>query len=217
VSIAIGVFDLFTYATPGALYISLLAYVSDRFGWLDIISLAEGPSIVFLVALLVASYIMGQVTYSVGSYTDRLLPAARRWLAEPAVDRFLKERQGAALDRHFYRLDIQLLLAAVETSNREAAAEVSRLRAVGLMLRNSAPPLLIGSLIGIIEAFTSSRTYFAITTALALLLLALGSTRQGLRLRIWANAKTYELAYWVKGIDSDVDGVAAAPPSPESR
>ena len=35
VTLALGVYDIFAYGIPGALYLVLLVYISDRSGWLD--------------------------------------------------------------------------------------------------------------------------------------------------------------------------------------
>jgi hypothetical protein len=65
--------------------------------------------------------------------------------------------------------------------------ETARLRAVGFMLPNAAPPLVL--------------------TAAACL-------ERGARVLYWANVKTLELAFWVPGIDEMLEPgwMAAGPP-----
>lgn len=87
--------------------------------------------------------------------------------------------------------------------NKEAA-EISRLRAVGLMLRSSAIPLILGAGAAFAEVFISTSRLFAETTGVALLLAAVGCLRHSVTLRSWAYMKTLELCCWIKDLDSDI-------------
>jgi hypothetical protein len=103
--------------------------------------------------------------------------------------------------RAFVTADPYLLLAALELHAREATVEISRFRAVGLMLRNSALPLALGALVGIAEAVLGSRKVEAATVSFLLALAVLLAVRRSVQLRNWARMKTLQLAYWVPGID----------------
>jgi len=209
VTFALGIFDLFAYAIPGALQLCLLMYLGERLRWLDVHTLSEVPSGVLFVALVLASYLLGHLDYALGALFDRVQTrGSDRWRAARAT--FLA-RNPNARDRAFVDADLQLLLAAVELHAREVAAEISRLRAAGLMLRNSAVPLALGAFTaGVESALGPARVHAGVVAAL-LALATLIALRRSLRLRSWALAKTFELAFWIPDIDSKVRGVTLAP------
>lgn len=201
---ALGVFELFTYMIPGSLYIGLFGYVGTQLGWFDAMDLQKSPSLLMVLALALAAYVIGQGTYNVARLIERLLPRfMSRRSAKEALEGFIR-RPGIRSERPFLQIDIFTLVAAAELNNKDAAAEISRLRAVGLMLRNVVPPLLLGSITSTAEIFTSSSRVFAGTIAVLLVLIALGCFRRASTMRSWATTKTLELCYWIKDIDQIV-------------
>jgi hypothetical protein len=197
VSLTLGVFDLFTYAAPGAMYVALIAHIAIRLGWFDTDQVAGANTTLLLLGLLLASYVLGHATYRLGSLLD--LVTGRRFHSAAAefTDRIGTEQAGRLVSIH-----PALLLAAAEIHAKEAAIEVSRLRAVGLMLRNIAPATVFAAITAIVECLTGSSPALTITAA-ALLLAAAGSLLvQSGRLRRWAVIKTYEIAYWIPQVDS---------------
>jgi hypothetical protein len=44
---------------PGSLYLSLVAYVADRLGWVSLGQLRNVPSIILVGGIVVASYVLG--------------------------------------------------------------------------------------------------------------------------------------------------------------
>src|SRR4051794_15235337 len=133
-SLMLGIFDVFTYAIPGSLYLLLGAYVATRLGWVNIGDLNTSPSIVLIAAIIIASYLVGHVTYPMGSNLGHVLPLWRRSI-DDARDEFTR-RVPAAAERPYVRADLSLLQAMAENQQREVAQEITPLRAVGLMVRN---------------------------------------------------------------------------------
>jgi hypothetical protein len=206
VGIAIGIFDLFAYAIPGALYLSLLAYIANRAHWINAGELLTSPSVALLAAIVIAGFLVGQATYNLAELADRVNPFKSRDPVGQAKARFVA-RSGVAESRPYLNVHLSILQAAVELSNREVAAEIARLNATGLMLRNSVPPLLIAAFTAYIEVFTSSERLFAGTVGTLLLLLMAGCMWHSAKLRRWALAKTLELCYWVKDIDESIRAI----------
>jgi len=200
-AIILGIFDLLAYAVPGSLYLSTFAYVSHRAGWVDAPSLLGLPSLLLLTALAVAAFLTGQASAPLGNVVDRRNPFGSTRLTEAAREEFLR-RNAAATPRRFVQSDPFTLLAALESDDTEAAADVSRLRAVGLMLSRSVPALALGSLTALVEVFTGSLRLFAGLTCLVLALVAAGCLRQSAAFRTSAIVRTYELAYWSADIDA---------------
>jgi len=85
--------------------------------------------------------------------------------------------------------------------NRDAAADVTRLRAISTMLSRAVPALALGTVTAVVEIFTGRFSLFAALTGMVLTLVAAGCLYQSATFRRWANIRTFELAYW----DDDID------------
>jgi hypothetical protein len=197
----LGVFDLLAYAIPGSLYLGTFAYVSHRAGWIDVPSLLTLPSLLLVIATAVAAFLAGQASHPLGRMVDRVNPFGSSDLTERAREEFLR-RNAVASRRKFLRLDPFTLLAALEADDREAAADVFRLRAVGTMLGRSVPALALGGVIALVEIFTGETPLFAGLTGLVLALVALGCLYQSASFRTWAIIRTYELSFWSDDLEA---------------
>ena len=197
----LGIFDLLAYAIPGSLYLTTFGYVSHRAGWIDVPSLLGLPSLVLLIALTVAAFLTGQASHPLGNLVDRFNPFGSIELSEEATDEFLRHN-AIATPRKFFQLDPFTLLAALEADDREAAADVFRLRSVGSMLGRSVPALALGAVIAVVEFFTGSFPLFAGLTGLVLALVAAGCLYQSATFRKWAIIRTYELSFWNDDMDA---------------
>jgi hypothetical protein len=199
-TIQLGLFDVFTYTIPGSLYLALITYIGERFSWFNVGGLKDVPSLVLIGGLLIFSYIVGFVADPVAAQLDRWL---RHWKAEYQSDvreTFMEQVPG--VDRRLYaKADTYLLLALAETTQKEAALEISRLRATGLMLRNCSVPFLFASVVSIVEVATGNRPLLAALCAVLFAGAVLSCIRQGKRLRVWADMKTLQICYWIPGID----------------
>jgi hypothetical protein len=196
----LGIFDLLAYAIPGSLYLTTFAYVSHRAGWIHVPSLLGLPSLLLLLALAVASFLTGQASHPLGSLIDRVNPFGSKEPSKEARDEFLR-RNAVATPRRFLQLDPFTLLAALEADDREAAADVFRLRSVGLMLSRSVPALALGAVTALVEIFTGRLPLFAGLTALVLALVAAGCLYQSASFLKWAILRTYELSFWNDDMD----------------
>ncbi|MGH3911360.1 MAG: hypothetical protein ACRDRM_11080 [Pseudonocardiaceae bacterium] len=194
---AVGIFDLFTYTIPGSLYLAFFGYLGARLHWIDPGVVGRSPVVVLVIAIVVASYLLGYVAYPLGAATNRVLP--RRRIRRPREE-FVR-RNPAARGRDYVRADPFLLLSAVQLHDKEAAAEVTRLRAGGLMLRNSAPPLMLGSVAAIVELSLGRNPVFAAGCAVLLAAGFCSLIVQGRRLGHWASLKTLELCFWLPDVD----------------
>ncbi|WP_158885678.1 hypothetical protein [Amycolatopsis anabasis] len=197
---AIGIFDLFAYAIPGSLYLGLFGYLATRLHWIDAAAAGRTPVVLLIIAVVLLSYLLGFLAYPVGALADRLAP---RWYRHDPRETFLR-REPALRNREFVRVHGFLLLSAVELHDREAAMDVSRLRASGLMLRNCSAPLLLGAVAAIVELIVGGHRWFAAVSAVLLVAASGGTISQGRKLRRWAQSKTLELAAWIPDIDERI-------------
>jgi hypothetical protein len=194
-AIILGTFDLLAYAVPGSLYLATFAYVSHRAGWIDVTSVLGLPSLLLLIALAVATFLTGQASHPLGNLVDRFNPFGSTRLSEEAREEFLG-RNAVATPRKFLQLDPFTLLAALAVDDKEAAADVFRLRSVGLMLSRSVPALVLGAVTALVEIATGTLPLFAGLTGLLLALVAAGCLYQSATFRKWAVIRTYELSFW---------------------
>jgi hypothetical protein len=197
VTFAVGIFDLFTYTIPGSLYLAFFGYLAARPHWVDFGAVGRMPVLLLVIVVVLLSYLLGYLAYPLGAVANRLVP--RRRERRPRQE-FLR-RVPAAGGRDYVRADPFLLLSAVQLHDKDLAVEVTRLRAAGLMLRNSAPPLVLGFVAAIVELVLGRDP---VPVAGCAVLLAVGFFSlivQGRRLGHWASVKTLELCFWLPDID----------------
>ncbi len=202
-TVAVGIFDLFTYGIPGALHLSLLIYVLARLDVLDPTSLASAPSALQVIVIAVASYLLGHLAYPLSALLDKVAPRWN-WSAEDARLDFVA-RVPEARERAFVRIDASLLLAAVELHDKEAAGEITRLQGVALMLRNSALALAFALVVTVIELVVGPDRVLAGGCAALLLVTLTAAMRHWRRVRHWDRLKTLEICFWIPDIDDRFD------------
>jgi hypothetical protein len=125
-NVTLSVFDLFAYAIPGSLYLSMIAYLLNRTGWVDFSAAANLNTAVLLVGAGLASYLTGHITYELGRALNFRLPGWEQALSSIRED-FLA-RVPPEPGRVVVQAHPSILLAAAEIRAREAAVEISRLR-----------------------------------------------------------------------------------------
>ena len=73
-TLTLGIFELFTYAIPGGMQLTILIYLAVRFNVVDIAHVANAPGVLLLVVAAIASYLLGHLTYLAGLLVDRITP-----------------------------------------------------------------------------------------------------------------------------------------------
>jgi hypothetical protein len=210
VTIAVGIFDLFTYLIPGSLYLTLFGYTATRLDWIDPAAVGRTPLVLLLIAAVLLSYLLGYLAYPLGQTADRLLP--RRHPRHPREE-FVR-RNPAARDRDFVHADLFLLASALQVHDKDIAHTIDRMRATGLMLRNSAPSLALAFPATLLELFLGPSPVLSATAAILLSAGAIALIIQSRRLRHMASLKTLELCFWLPDLDeklrSDPNGTPPA-------
>lgn len=201
-TIAVGIFDLFAYSVPGSLYLTLIGYLAVRLGVVEPAALGGVNSFLLVAGAVLLSYLLGYVAYPLGALAERVVPRLRP--RDPRAE-FLR-RVPAARDREFVQADPHLLLAGLQIHDLEASSEATRLRASGLMLRNSAPPLLLAAVVAAVELFAGRHPVLALACAVLLVATSLLLVGQGRKLARWATMKTLELSFWVPDVDERFRG-----------
>jgi len=197
VTFAVGVFDVFASAVPGSLYLAFFGYVAARLHLIEVGVVGRMPVLLLVIAVVVLSYLLGYVAYPFGQATNRIVPKrAKQCPREEFLD-----RNPAARSRDYVRADPFLLLAAAELYDKEAAMEANRLRAVEVMLCNSAFPLGLACLASITELLIGSKPALSAGCAALFVVAFFSLIIQGRRLGRWADIKTLELCFWLPNID----------------
>ncbi|MBQ0862285.1 hypothetical protein ACH4RA_02405 [Streptomyces smyrnaeus] len=202
-TLAVGIFDLFTYGIPGALHLSLIIYVLARLNLIDLASLASAPSVLQVVGAAVASYLLGQLAYPLSALLDKVAPRWN-WSIDHARREFVA-RVPESRERAFVRADTSLLLAAAELHDKEAAGEITRLQGVALLLRNSALALVFALAVAVLELVLGTARLPAGGCAALLLVSLIAAIRHGRRVRHWDRLKTLEICFWIPDIDDRLD------------
>ncbi|WP_199737179.1 MULTISPECIES: hypothetical protein [Micromonospora] len=201
---SVGIFDLFTYLTPGSLYLTLAGRLAVR---LDVVQLGRVqrlPGVLLVAGFALFSYVLGGATYGLGRIVDLALPFWR-W-ARFDARRVFEARLPAAAGSPMLDAPNGVLLAAAELHNREVTAEVTRMRAIGLMLRNVTVPLLVGAALAGVEVARGHGGAAMVTAALALAATAAGAAWRSVVLRFWAERRTLELCFFVPGLEDRLRG-----------
>lgn len=206
-TVVVGLFDLFAYSVPGALYLTVLSYLAVRLGVVEPAALNGVNGVLLVAAAVLLSYLLGYVAYPLGAVIERVVPRLRA--LDPRAE-FLR-RVPAAQGRAYVRADTHLLLGGLELHDQQVAMEVSRLRASGLMLRNSASPLALAGLIAVVEAFNGRSPVLMAACAVVFAATSLLLIGQARKLSRWATMKTLELSFWLPGIDDSFRDGSAKP------
>ncbi|MGV9298494.1 hypothetical protein [Amycolatopsis sp. NPDC003676] len=194
---AVGIFDLFSFAVPGAVQLSLLVYVLDRLGVLHVAALATAPSVLLVAGAVVASYLLGHLFHPLAAQLDRLRP---RPDAEEARQAFVA-RVPQARDRAYVRADPALLVAAVELHEKDTGGEIVRMRAQSVMLRNIAFAFTLAAVVALVQTATGPHRVVAAGAAALSLVGAVGALGSARKVWHMSRLKTLEICYWIPDID----------------
>jgi hypothetical protein len=200
VNIVVGVFDLFTYAIAGGLYLAVVGYIAGRLGLFDLGALNDVNGVLLVIGVVVLSYLCGILGYPLGALMNRLIPRRRK---DPPRAEFRRRNPGAR-DRDYVNADSFLLLAAISLHDLDVAAEVNRLRASGLMARNAGPALALAASTALVEVFTSGHPVPALVCAVVFAPASVLLILEGRRLGHMASIKTLELCFWLPDIDDRI-------------
>lgn len=203
-NLSLGIYDVFANAIPGALYLVVIVYVAVRFGWIDMADLAGLDTTFAFVGAVVASYLLGQVLGSNLRWLAERVPLWRTSTAQVRAE--FRRRNPTVAGRLFVEADHFTLLAGLRQRSPEAAVEVDRSRAAGIMLRGASPAFLIGAMIAFVEAVVGNRMA-AIASGVGLAVLAGLALYEGHKRSRWAQLHTFECAVWMPDVD-----VHLAPP-----
>lgn len=196
--IPVGIYDFVAYTIPGAVYVMWVLLSVQTAGLTeDVWSWLKNPTLVQAVVFLLASYLLGHVTYVFAKF--RLPYEPRPTLT--ARENF-KRRNPELATRPFLGGDSFTLLAAIEAKNMQLASTVTSVRATSLMCRNCATPLALIAITLLLRIERPVASLPSVPCAVALIVVALLLRHAGVTRELWAHTKTLECAAWIEGIDA---------------
>jgi hypothetical protein len=197
-NVPFSIYDVFANAIPGSLYLATSVYIGVRLRWVEMAEFANLNTSLALASTVVASYLLGQI---LGPTLRRLLERLHLWeVSTDEVRQEFRRRNPSVAARPFVEADPFTLLAGLRQHSADAAMEVDRSRAGGIMLRSTSPALFIGAATAWAELLVDGRPAAGIIGA-ALIMLSALSLLEGQRRNRWAQIHTYECAMWMQGVD----------------
>jgi hypothetical protein len=198
-NLSLGIFDLFATAIPGSLYLLATVYLGIRWDWIDPDELADLDTAFAIGGTVLGSYLLGHVFAPLFRQAIEMVPLWRQ--GPDAARREFVARNPDLAGRSFVELNPFTLLAGLRQHSNDAAAEVDRSRAIGLMLRSASPAFLVGAAIAGTEGLCGGSWEVGLGIALLLVVMAGLSLREGRKFGHWALIHTFECAAWIPGVD----------------
>jgi MFS family permease len=174
VSITLGIYDVFSYAIPGILY--LFSFNEGlRLLRLPFIDISQLNSTSYLVLLVLLSYLVGHLFDYISHYIwyRRFYPGKSE---ERAFSRF-KVSSGVMQD--FKPQQWSILLSVIRHDNTEVCNSIDKNKATSIMLRNVSFALFLLSIVFVISAFISGFSLIFLLGAIATLISSIIALRRG--------------------------------------
>jgi hypothetical protein len=210
--VAIGIWEVFAYSVPGAIYLTLVGYVLERTGAVDVGALLSGNAPLTTVGAVLASYLLGHITYFPRRFLDARLA---RWLAvRPGPREEFTRRVPAAAGLRVMELNPFVLQRGIELVAVESSNEISRLRASGVALRNVGFALVLAAVAALVELVVGGHRTAAALCLAAFPAAAWSALRAGFIQSHWAALRTYEMAFWLPQLEERLSELAERPQHP---
>jgi hypothetical protein len=160
-SIALGFYDVFSYAVPGMFYLYLINEVLRIVGWkyINISQLAQSgnaaPNALVIVLLGILAFVAGHIFESIRSVLlDRFLYFGSR---DRALENLKMRLKNSDIEIKFRFDEWTIYQEVLRIRNPEAVIEQERLKSVALMLRNLSFGALILAILQMVEFFNNSK------------------------------------------------------------
>ncbi|CAG1012096.1 hypothetical protein ANAEL_04340 [Anaerolineales bacterium] len=173
-SIALGFYDVFSYAVPGMFYLYLINEVLRIAGWkyVNIIQLAQSgdaaPNALIILLLGILAFVTGHVFEAIRSVLlDRILYFGSR---DRALENLKKRLAISDIKVDFHFDEWTIYQEVLRIRNPEAVIEQERLKSIAFMLRNLSFGASMLAVLQGVEFFSSSQqTYHLVVCGLAIL------------------------------------------------
>lgn len=173
-SIALGFYDVFSYAVPGMFYLYLINEVLRVAGWkyINIIQLAQSgnaaPNALVILLLGILAFVTGHVFEAIRSVLlDKVLYFGSR---DRALENLKKRLANSDIEVNFHFDEWTIFQEVLRIRNPEAVIEQERLKSVAFMLRNLSFGALMLAVLQLVEFLNNSQqAYHLVVCGLAIL------------------------------------------------
>jgi hypothetical protein len=131
-NVKISVYDFFAYAIPGGLILFIIAYALIIFGLIPFDVLLLSPSLAQITVIIGLAYVIGLLFEPIGKFWYRLF-RPKNYL-DVALTEF--KELHPLVDVNFEAIDWTILFALIKRQNLDVAADMERVNATNIMLRN---------------------------------------------------------------------------------
>lgn len=154
------------------------------------------------IAAFALSYLVGQISYGLGQYLSGKFSIVDR--SHRDIAQMFLVRCPAAEGRPFLSAHIFDLHTGIEVQNMELASEIASIRTAGLMLRSTAPALILATAVSLAEVFFGHAVQALVTAALLGLASFFALRASQVRAR-WFQWKVLQAAFWLPELDEALD------------
>jgi hypothetical protein len=187
VSITLGIYDIFSYAIPGILYLFTLneGLRLLRLPFVDISQLNNNSHLVLL----------GLLSYLVGHLFDFISHSVwyRRFYPGRSAERaYTSFKAYSGLKPDFDPHQWSILLSVIRHDNMEVCNTIDKSKATSIMLRNVSFALFLLTIVFAVSAFTSGFSLVYFLGAIATLVSSIVSLRRGDNFNQWFYRLIYQ-------------------------
>ena len=173
-SITLGIYDVFSYAIPGILYLFSFNEVL-RLLKLPFVDVSQLNSTLHIVVLSLLAYVMGHLFDYISHYVwyRRFYPGKSE---ERAFSRF---KTSSGLGSDFKPNEWSILLSVIRHDNTEVCNSIDKNKATSIMLRNVSFALFLLTVIFAVSAFISGFSLVYLLGSIATLISSIVALRRG--------------------------------------
>ena len=186
-SIRMSIYDFFSYAVPGGVFMSPFLYLLSKY-YDKVFSLSGMSFWGFLI--------WGSLAYIIGYAIDPLV--SKSWYKIFRSENFFQETMEKFNERHttvnvkFQEMDWYIPLSFIKRHSIEMAYDVEKFNAINIMLRNVSFGLLIYTIIFSIEFFLEDYAWIYAVLAVICLSFSVTLGRQSAKFQKWFYQSIYQ-------------------------
>lgn len=173
-SITLGIYDIFSYAIPGILYLFTFneGLKLLRLPFVDVLQLDNGTHLILLGLL---SYLVGHLF----DYVSHHIWYRRFYPGKSAERAFSTFKASSGLDPDFSPNQWPILLSVIRYDNMEVCNTIDKNKATSIMLHNVSFALFLLTIVVAVSVITSGFLLVLLLTAIATLAGSIVSLRRG--------------------------------------
>ena len=189
-SVTLGIYDVFSYAIPGLLYLFIFTEVL-RLLHLPSFDTAKFDNFVYLVLIGLLSYLVGHV-FDYISHNIWYRVFYRGHTEERAYEKF-KEIPGINVD--FDPRQWSILFSVLRHNNFELVNSIDKNKATSIMLRNVSFALFLLAIVSAIRTFANGFSLISLLLSIIALIASIVALRRSDMFNLWFYSMIYQQSF----------------------